>query len=111
MLHLHPTLFSLIYYSSVDLLITLRVNGYLQGWMKCSKLLSKPSIVFFKKINEKYKLLMDGMSKITEQAKHRFFEIDEVYKLVMDEMYNIVQFITNFEDEYSRICVVYVAKA
>ena len=46
---------------------------------------------------------MDSISKISEQAKHSFFEIDEVYKLVMDEMYNIVQFIMNFEDEYSRV--------
>ena len=49
------------------------------------------------------------MYEIALQAKYRFFGIGEVYyKLVMDEMYEIIQFIAKFE--YSRICIVSVAR-
>ena len=54
---------------------------------------------------------MDEMFEIVHQATCRFFGIDEVYKLVMDEMYEIGWFITKFEHEYSRICVVSVLRA
>ena len=55
--------------------------------------------------------MMDGMFKIAQQAKYRFFGIDEVQKLLMDDMHEIVRFFTKLESEYSRICVLSVVKA
>ena len=55
------------------------------GWMKCTKLLSKPSADFW------------GSVRCT--------------KFVMDEMYEIGQFLAEFEYEYCRICVVSVVRA
>ena len=40
------------------------VNGFMLGWMKCTKLLSKPSTCFWG-VDEAYtKLVMDEMYKI-----------------------------------------------
>ena len=57
----------------------------MQGWMKYTKLLNKPSTGFW------------GSMKCI--------------KLVMDEVYKIGGLIAKFEYEYSRICVGSVAKA
>ena len=60
-------------------------NRFIQGWMKCTKLLSKPSTDFW------------GSVKCT--------------KFVMDEMYEMDQFLSELQYECSRICVVSVVRA
>ena len=57
----------------------------MQGWMKCTNLLSKPITEFW------------GSIKCT--------------KLVIDEMYEIGWSIAKFEYEYSRICIISVVTA
>ena len=54
-------------------------------WMKCTKLLNKPSTDFEGSV--------------------------ECPNFVMDEMYEIGQFLAEFEYEYCRICVVSVVRA
>ena len=55
-------------------------NGFMKGWIKFTKLFSKPSTNFL------------GTMKCT--------------KFVIDEIYEIDQFLAEFEYEYWRICVV-----
>ena len=54
---------------------------------------------------------MDEMYQTVHQDTYRLFGIDELCKSVMYEMYEIGRFITKFEYEYSRICVVSVVRA
>ena len=53
---------------------------------------------------------MDETYEIAQQAKYRFWRSGKCTKLVVDEMYEIGQFLTKFEYEYCRICVVSVVR-
>ena len=60
-------------------------NRFMYRWMKCTKLVSKPSKDFW--VSVKYT------------------------KFVMDEMYEISQFSAEFEYKYCKICIVSVVRA
>ena len=65
--------------------MSFRGNGFMSEWMKCTKLLNKPSTDFGGSV--------------------------ECPNFVMDEMYEIGQFLAEFEYEYCRIYVVSVERA